>query len=82
MTLKELDLPNAVYGEIPASFQHRVQYALRRTQEEEKNVKHFAIRTLIIALVLFLADIAARKFKWKWIHEIARDRKSQNAAQA
>ena len=37
---------------------------------------------LIIALVLFLADIAARKFKWKWIHEIARDRKSQNAAQA
>lgn len=52
MTLKELDLPNAVYGEIPASFQHRVQYALRRTQEEKKNVKRFTIRTLIIALVL------------------------------
>ena len=37
---------------------------------------------LIIALVLFLTDIAARKFKWKWIHEIVRDRKSKNAAQA
>lgn len=52
MTLKELDMQNAVYGEVPASFQHRVQYALRRTQEEEKPVKRLTIRTLIIALVL------------------------------
>ena len=29
----------------------------------------------IIALVLFLLDIAVRKFKFKWIHEIIRDRK-------
>lgn len=52
MTLKELDLQNAVYGEIPESFQHRVQYALRRTQEEERPVKRFTLRTVIIALVL------------------------------
>lgn len=52
MTLKKLDLQNTVYGDIPASFQHRVQHALRRTQEEEKPVKRFTIRTVVIALVL------------------------------
>ncbi|MCD8206896.1 MAG: VWA domain-containing protein [Bacteroidales bacterium] len=30
---------------------------------------------IIIALVLFLLGIAVRKFKWKWPHEIARERK-------
>jgi hypothetical protein len=29
----------------------------------------------IIIIVCFLLDIAARKFKWKWPHEIIRDRK-------
>jgi len=29
----------------------------------------------ILIIVLFLLDIAARKFKWKWIHEIIRDKK-------
>lgn len=29
----------------------------------------------IIIMVCFLIDIAARKFKWKWPHEIIRDRK-------
>lgn len=52
MTLKELDLQNAVYGDIPESFQHRVQYALRRTQKEEVPVKRFTIRTAVIVLVL------------------------------
>lgn len=33
------------------------------------------ITFLIILLCLFLLDIAVRKFKWKWIHEIIRDRK-------
>lgn len=32
---------------------------------------------MIIALVLFLLDIAARKFKWKWPHEIIRERKAR-----
>ena len=31
---------------------------------------------IIIALVLFLLDIAVRKFKFKWIHEIVRDRRA------
>ena len=31
---------------------------------------------MIIVLVLFLLDIAVRKFKWKWPHEIIRDKKA------
>ncbi len=34
---------------------------------------------IITALVLFLLDIAVRKFKWKWPHEIIRDKKAQEA---
>ena len=37
---------------------------------------------IITALVLFLLDIAVRKFKWKWPHELIRERKKQNAASA
>lgn len=36
---------------------------------------------LIIALVLFLVDLAVRKFKFKWIHELIRDRKRMKALQ-
>lgn len=32
---------------------------------------------LITALVLFLLEIAVRKFKWKWPHEIVHDRRAQ-----
>ena len=31
----------------------------------------------ILIIVLFLIDIAARKFKWKWPHEIIRERKQK-----
>ena len=31
----------------------------------------------IIALVLFLLDLAARKFKFKWPHELVREYKKQ-----
>ncbi len=34
---------------------------------------------LITAIVLFLLDIAVRKFKFKWIHEIIRDHKEKKA---
>jgi hypothetical protein len=34
---------------------------------------------MITALALFLLDIAARKFKWKWPHEIIRDKKARAA---
>ena len=52
MTIKELDLQNAVYGDIPQSFQHRVQYALHRTEKEEVPVKRFTLRTALITLLL------------------------------
>ncbi len=32
---------------------------------------------MIIAIVLFLLDIAVRKFKWKWPHEIIRERRER-----
>jgi Mg-chelatase subunit ChlD len=34
------------------------------------------IAFLIIIIALFLLDIAVRKFKWKWPHEIIRDKKT------
>ena len=33
----------------------------------------------ILIIVLLLLDIAARKFKWKWPHEIVRDKKLKEA---
>ena len=32
---------------------------------------------LIVALVLFLLDVAVRKFKFKWIHEMVREHKEK-----
>ena len=37
------------------------------------------IPLIITALVLFLLDIAVRKFKWKWPHELIRERKARKA---
>ena len=37
------------------------------------------IPMMIALLVLFLLDIAVRKFKWKWPHELIRDRKARKA---
>ena len=34
---------------------------------------------MITALALFLLDIAARKFKWKWPHEIIKEKKARAA---
>lgn len=45
---------------------------MQRTLEREFDPRWTFI---IIALVLFLLDIAVRKFKFKWLHEIVRDRK-------
>ena len=35
------------------------------------------IAFIIAALALFLLDIAARKFKWKWPHELLREKKAK-----
>lgn len=37
------------------------------------------IPMMIVLIVLFLLDIAVRKFKWKWPHEIVRDNKAKKA---
>ena len=34
---------------------------------------------MILLIVLFLLDIAVRKFKWKWPHEIIKDKKARQA---
>lgn len=54
------DLPlKAVYGDVPQSFERRVQYALRRT-EEEKHMRKFTLRTLLLtALLVCLAAAVA-----------------------
>lgn len=55
MKLKDLDLPHAVYGDMPDSFAECVQRALRRTAKEEMPMKRFTARTIIIALALVAA---------------------------
>ena len=52
-------------------FTHAVEY--------NHNVINPKILFLIMSLVMFLLDIAVRKFKWKWPHEIIRDRKATAA---
>lgn len=49
--------------------------------ENAAKVRHIHIDPrivfMIIAIVLFLLDIAVRKFKWKWIHELVREAKEK-----
>ncbi len=39
-----------------------------------------ALTFMIIAAILFLGDVAVRKFKFKWIHEIVRERRERKTA--
>lgn len=50
---------------------------------EDKPVKNFDPRWLfmILAIICMLLDIAVRKFKFKWIHEIVREKKQQKLQQ-
>ena len=52
--------PNKVYGEVPSSFTHRVEYALRRCEKEEtKPMKRKSTAAiLLVALVLALTTTA------------------------
>jgi hypothetical protein len=36
---------------------------------------------IIVAMILFLLELAVRKFKFKWIHELVRERKAKKADQ-
>ncbi|MGN0754968.1 MAG: hypothetical protein ACI4ME_10975 [Aristaeellaceae bacterium] len=55
--------PNKVYGEVPSSFTHRVEYALRRcVKEETKPMKRksiVAILLVVLALALTTTAVAA-----------------------
>ena len=57
--LQDVDFKNT-FGDVPESFSHRVQYALRRT-EEEPRMKKATLRTavLVTALVLLAATALA-----------------------
>lgn len=55
--LEDMDF-SKTYGDVPESFSHRVQYALRR-MEEEKTVKKATFRTMAIVLVLTLLAVSA-----------------------
>ncbi len=46
------DIPfDKTFGDVPESFSHRVQYALRRTDKEERPVKSKTLRTIILTAV-------------------------------
>lgn len=54
------DIPfQSTYGDVPQSFERRMQYALRRTKEEE-HMRRFNLRTLLLAVLLacLLAAVA------------------------
>ena len=50
----------------------------------EPTVKHDydpRVLFLIISIIALLIDIAVRKFKFKWLHEIIRERRKENEEQ-
>ena len=53
---------------------HKIYEEIAKTLKRSYDPR---IPFMITALVLFLTDIAVRKFKFKWIHEIIRDRKAK-----
>ena len=61
-----IDKPNEIY--------HEIAKTLHRSYDPR-------IPMIITALALFLLDVAVRKFKFKWPHEIVRDIKAKKALQ-
>lgn len=55
--------PNKVYGDVPASFSHRVAYALRRCEKEEtkpmKRTSFVAVLITVLCLALATTAVAA-----------------------
>lgn len=57
--MKQSELQRKVYGDVPQSFEHRVQYALHNTQKQKHPVRRMPLRTaLIVLLLLALAGAA------------------------
>ena len=58
--MKQID-PNKVYGDVPQSFSHRVDYALRRTREKEeaKPMKRKPLVAVIITVLMIALTTTA-----------------------
>ena len=58
--MKQSELQRKVYGDVPQSFEHRVQYALHNnTQKQKQPIRRMPLRTaLIVLLLLALAGAA------------------------
>lgn len=55
---RKIDFANT-FGNVPESFSHRVQYALRQTAQQNAPVKRLTLRTVIIAVLLLTLVTAA-----------------------
>ena len=63
-----------VLGEPEEVFDNAVEYLYKVIDPK--------IPLIIAVIVMFLLDIAARKFKWKWIHEIIREKKEKSKSES
>ena len=57
--MKQSELQRKVYGDVPQSFEHRVQYALHNTQKQKRSVRRMPLRTALIVLILLTLAGAA-----------------------
>ena len=57
--MKQSELQRRVYGDVPQSFEHRVQYALHNTQKQKRSVRRISLRTALIVLMLLTLAGAA-----------------------
>ena len=57
--MKQSELQRKVYGDVPQSFEHRVQYALHNIQKQERPVRRISLRTALIVLILLALAGAA-----------------------
>lgn len=57
--MKQSELQRKVYGDVPQSFEHRVQYALHNTQKQKHPVRRMPLRTALIVLILLALAGAA-----------------------
>lgn len=57
--MKQSELQRKVYGDVPQSFEHRVQYALHNTQKQKRPVRRMPLRTALIVLMLLALAGAA-----------------------
>ena len=57
--MTQSELQRKVYGDVPQSFEHRVQYALHNTQKQKHPVRRMPLRTVLIVLILLALAGAA-----------------------